>query len=431
MTSTTDPLGRDLYDLAKTLFPFPRSLTGNGVRRTLAEIQKHLPGLAVHEVPSGTRAFDWTVPDEWNVEDAYVLDARGRRVIDWKKNNLHLVGYSVPVDVTLSREELDQHLHSLPNQPTAIPYVTSYYARRWGFCLSHRARRALKKGTYRAVIKSRLAPGSMTYGELLLPGREPAEVLLSTYVCHPSMANNECSGPAVTTFLAKALAARTARRLSYRVVFVPETIGAILYLSRNLEALRRSTVAGYVVTCVGDDRVYSFLPSRLGDTLADRMARHVLKHRAPRARHYSYLQRGSDERQYGWPGVDLPVASIMRSKYHEYPEYHTSLDDLKFISPRGLAGAYRVLQETLDGLESNGTFQTTVLGEPQLGPRGLYASLGTKKTDARAEDYLNLLAYCDGTRDLLAVAEIIQRPLADCAQWAALLMEHGLLRRTA
>ena len=422
-----------MYKLAEKIFPFPRSLTGEGVRQTLRQIQQILPDLKIHEVPTGTQVFDWQVPKEWNIRDAYCMDEQGRKVIDWRKNNLHVVSYSIPVSATVSLGELQEHLYSLPDKPNAIPYVTSYYEPRWGFCISHNERKNLKEGRYRVIIDSQLEPGFLTYADLMIPGRETKEILLSTYVCHPSMANNECSGPVVATFLAQWIQEQRRRRYTYRIVFAPETLGAIVYLGRNLESMRANTIAGFVITCVGDNRGYSFMPSRLGNTLADKVALHVLKHHAPNFIAYSFLQRCSDERQYCSPGVDLPVVSLMRTKYSEYPEYHTSLDDLSFISPEGLGGAYEILKKCLMALERNDRYQTTVLCEPQLGKRGLYPTLGTTQnaTSYPIRDMMNVLAYCDGQRDLLDVAEIIQIPVDHCYPIVEKLLEHHLLERIA
>ncbi|HSH01831.1 MAG TPA: DUF4910 domain-containing protein [Anaerolineae bacterium] len=421
-------MGESIYELASRLFPICRSLTGEGVRETLRILQEKIDDLEVFAVPSGTQVFDWMVPPEWNIRDAYILDPEGNKIVDFQDSNLHVVGYSVPVDEVLSLAELEKHLYSLPDQPDAIPYITSYYKERWGFCLTHNQRQSLQEGDYRVVIDSDLEPGVLNYGEVLIPGEVEEEIFLSTYICHPSMGNNELSGPTVTTFLVKWLQSQP-RKYSYRIVFIPETIGSITYLSRNLAVMKERIIAGFNVTCVGDNRAYSFLPSRQEDSLADKIGVHVLKHMHPDFVRYSYLQRGSDERQYCSPGVDLPVASVMRTKYGMYPEYHTSLDNLDLIEPAGLEGAYDVLRMCLECLEGNETVKVTVFGEPQLGKRGLYPTISTKESGALVREMMNLIAYADGTRDLLGIAEKIGVPMWRLRPTVDRMLEEGLFKR--
>ena len=423
----THGIGLEMFRWATDLFPICRSLTGNGVRETLAYISRIVPELTVHEVPSGTQAFDWTVPDEWNIRGAYIEHESGERVVDFANSNLHVVGYSTPVDQWMTLAELQPYLYSLPEQPDAIPYITSYYSRRWGFCLSQTQRDGLKEGRYRVVIDSTLEPGSLTYGEVLLRGAEEREILLSTYVCHPSLANNELSGPVVTTALCRWLASLPNRRYSYRIVFIPETIGSIVYISRHLAEMKRRTAAGYVLTCIGDDRAYSFLRSREGNTLADRAAKLVMRHHAPDHVEYSYLNRGSDERQYCSPGVDLPVASIMRTRYQSYPEYHTSLDDLTVVTPTGLEGGFNAVQKVIQLIEGNRFYKAAYPCEPQLGKRGLYPTLSTRGAGNTVRAMTNLLAYADGTRDLIDIAALTGISADEALDTAARLLEAGLI----
>ena len=417
--------GKQMYDLLKQLFPICRSITGTGVRQTLEIIQKSIP-IKTFEVKSGTKVFDWVIPKEWNIKDAYVLDETGKRIIDFKKNNLHVVGYSIPVKKTVTLSELQEHLYSLPNQPDAIPYVTSYYAPRWGFCIADSLRKKLKNGRYTVVVDSVLVNGSLTYAELIIPGKFKKEVFLSTYVCHPSMANNELSGPVVTTFLAKWMM-QSSRKYTYRIIFIPETIGSITYLSRNIRVMKKNIIAGFNISCVGDNKAWSYLPTRMGDTYADKIALNILSFKHPDVIKYSYLNRGSDERQYNAPGIELPVCSIMRSKYGTYPEYHTSLDNLEFVSPEGLAGSYDTLKECLLLIEANRKYKIKCLGEPQLGKRGLYPTISTKSSPHEVRSIMNFIAYADGKNNLLDISNKINVPVWELYPIVEKLMKANLL----
>nr|WP_263326539.1 DUF4910 domain-containing protein [Neobacillus sp. Marseille-Q6967] len=419
--------GKLMYNLTKDLFPICRSITGNGVRDTLKILQTIIP-LKIIEIPTGKKVFDWTIPKEWNIRDAYILDTEGNKIVDFKKNNLHVVGYSIPIDTVLSLDELQKHLFSIEEQPEAIPYVTSYYKENWGFCISHNQRQTLKKGFYKVYIDSELKQGHLTYGELILPGKTTKEIFLSTYICHPSLANNELSGPVLTAFLAKWIQSLP-REFTYRIIFIPETIGSIAYLSENLYSMKQNIVAGFNITCVADNKDYSFLPSRYGNTLADKVAQHVLKWRQPNYKTYSFLERGSDERQYCSPGIDLPVVSIMRTKYTEYPEYHTSLDNLDFISSEGFEGAFNIYKECIKILEKNAFYKTTVLGEPQLGKRGLYPSTSIKRSSDSVRTILNFLTYADGTNDLIDIADFIRLPALELIPIVDKLIYHELISK--
>lgn len=419
--------GGNMYRLLCRLFPICRSITGDGVRETLAILREELPEMAVHEIPSGTQVFDWTIPDEWNIRAARLEDPEGKIIADFADSNLRVMGYSEPVDVVLPLEQLQEHLYSRPELPDAIPYVTSYYKRNWGFCLKHGERERLRPGLYHAVIDSTLKPGHLTYGEVILPGETEQEIFLSTYICHPSLANNELSGPVVATEAIKWLRARP-RRYTYRAIFIPETIGSITYLSRNLSVMKERMIAGLVLTCIGDDRAYSYLPSRNGNTLADRAALHVLRSMAPNFVHHSFLDRGSDERQYCSPGVDLPVCSLMRTKYGMYPEYHTSLDNLDFVTPKGLRGGFELVRAWLAAIEEDRVYSREILCEPCMGRRGLYPSVSMLgSSSAFTRDFMDILAYVDGKTSLLEIAEIINRDIESCAASARVLNEHELI----
>jgi aminopeptidase-like protein len=422
-------VGKEIYDFAKELWPINRSITGKGVRETLNQISNHIPNLKIKSVPSGTEVFDWTVPREWLVREAYIITPSGKKICDFLKNNLYLMGYSTPFKGSLTLNELKKHLYSLPDQPDAIPYITSYYKERWGFCIAHKDFEMLEEGDYKIVIDSELFNGELNYGELLIKGKSENEIFLSTYVCHPSMGNNELSGPTVVTFLAKWLQEDRNLENSYRIIFIPETIGSITYLSLNYKEMKDKIIAGFNVSCVGDDRAYSFLPSRDGNTLSDKIAQHILKWTDSSYIKYTWLDRGSDERQYCAPGIDLPVASILRTKYGEYPEYHTSLDDLKtVVSAKGLDGGYRAIRNALEAIEKNKKFKCTILGEPQMGKRGLYPTLSTKHGDKKVALMMDLVSLCDGKTDLIDIAETLDVPIWDLYEIVDTLKTHSIIQ---
>jgi len=420
--------GALMYKWATELFPINRSITGDGVRQTLNYIKKIIPELQINEVPSGTQCFDWTIPKEWNCNTGYIITPNGDKICNFSINNLHIVGYSTPVDMDIEYEELIEHLYYLEEQPNAIPYITSYYKERWGFCLKYEDFKQLEKGIYKVKIDSKLENGSLTYGEVLIPGKIDKEIFLSTYVCHPSMANNELSGPVVTTALVNFIKNMKNRKYSYRIVFIPETIGSICYLSRNIDTMKQNIIAGFNINTIGDDRAYSFIPTRYGNTLSDKVSKHILKD--IKYIEYSYIDRGSDERQYCAPGVDLPIATICRTKYGEYPEYHTSLDDLTVISPTGLYGGYDKLKQAIILLEKNEKYKVNVLCEPQLGKRGLYPTISTKSSGEIVRDMMNFIAYADGNNDLIDIANIINTKAEDLYEIIEKLIEVNLINTT-
>ena len=419
-------VGKAMYELAGRLFPIGRSLTGAGVRESLEILKEQIPELEIKAVPSGTQVFDWIIPAEWEITEGYIEDESGQRIIGYAENNLHIIGYSTPVDEWVELEELLKYIRVEEEQPEVIPYVTSYYTARFGFCMSKNQRDTLKPGKYHMVIKSRLFDGVLNYAELLLQGKSEKEVLLSTYICHPSMANNELSGPVLAVELVKWLKTLD-RELSYRLVIVPETIGSITYLSKNLEVMQRNTIAGFVLSCVGDNRTYSYIESRNADTLADKVMQNVLKYAYPEYKRYSFLERGSDERQYNAPGVDLPVCGFCRSKYVEYPEYHTSADNMSLISPEGLQGAYDVMQQVITALEYNKYYRTNCLCEPQLGKRGLYPTVSRKGIYDEVKKLTNLIAYADGKNDLIDISNKIGVPVCELTENLEKLLANGLL----
>jgi aminopeptidase-like protein len=421
--------GQAMHDLARRLWPIHRSITGDGTRASLAILREYLPDLVMHEVPSGTQVFDWIIPEEWTIRGATLTDPNGKVVVDLADNNLHVLGYSTAVDTTLPLAELQEHLHSIPEQPEAIPFLTSYYHPNWGLCLTHEQRESLVPGDYHVNIDAEHKVGSLTYGELVIPGESQDEIFISTYICHPSMANNELSGPVVATALARWVYSQP-RHYTYRFAFVPESIGAITYTSQRLHHLKDRVVAGFNLTCIGDDRAYTYLESRMGNLRIDRIAKRVLQTK-PNPRHYTYLHRGSDERTYCAPGIDLPLISLMRSRYGDYPEYHTSMDDLEdVVTPSGLQGGLDFVRECITELEEVPVLSATCLAEPQLGRRNLYHSMLNKNTSDIVMLRTNILAYSDGHHSVRDVADICGVREDVVATTVEELLRAGLLMMT-
>ncbi|HSJ23026.1 MAG TPA: DUF4910 domain-containing protein [Nocardioidaceae bacterium] len=417
-------VGARLHATMEELYPICRSITGDGVRATLDVLEKAVP-LQRQAVPSGHQAFDWTVNDEWNVRDAYVADRHGERVIDFRRHNLHLVSYSTPVRETMSLEELRPHLHTLPDRPDLIPYRTTYYHRTWGFCLAHNELERLDEGPFEVVVDTTLEPGELTYGELVVPGESSDEVILSAHLCHPSLANDNLSGLVVATELARLLGSLDRRRYTYRFLFAPGTIGSITWLSRNPEVWPRIR-HGLVLTGLGGPGALVYKQTRRGDRTVDRAASHVVLRDGGEVRGYSPY--GYDERQYNSLGFDLPVGRLSRTPHGEYPEYHTSADDLDFVTPDQLVGSLRALLEIVDVLENDRVLRnTSPYGEPQLGKRGLYPTVGGRSADDEVMAMLWTLAYADGSTSLLEISEISGMPFAAVRDAAAKLSVPGLL----
>jgi aminopeptidase-like protein len=414
--------GQRLYEFAAKLYPICRSITGAGVRQTLALIRARVP-LVIHEVPSGTRVFDWEIPDEWNVEDASVTDPDGRRVIDFQAHNLHLVSYSEPVRTALSLEQLSERLHVLPEQPDWIPYRTSYYHRSWGFCLRARDRATLRTGRYKVEVRSSLAPGSLTYGELAIPGRTREEVLFFTHVCHPSLANDNTSGMSVATALAEWIASEP-RRFTYRFVFAPGTIGSLTWLKRNERRLGRVR-HGLVLALLGDPGRLTYKRSRRDTSEIDEVVPYVL---ASEGTVVPFSPYGYDERQLCSPGFDLPVGRLTRSVNSGYPQYHTSADDLSLITPGSLHGGLEACRRIVEVIESNRRYlNLKPKGEPRLGARGLYDALGGQAPAEREHAMLWVLNQSDGAHSLLDIARKSAVPFATLCEAAGALEAARLL----
>jgi len=403
------------YNLSKNqLYPICRSITGRGVRLTLNIIKKEFPKLRIHKIKCGTRVFDWKIPHEWNVFDAYVLDKNKKKIIDFKKNNLHVVGYSKPINRTMGRDELINKLFSLKKQPNAIPYITSYYEKRWGFCMSYNQLKKLKnnykkKDKFKVVIKSSFnKKGFLNYGELVLKGKSADEILVSTYICHPSMANNELSGPIVSMSLINYFKKIKNLNKSIRFIFIPETIGSIAYIYQNFSKLKDRVIGGYNLSCIGDERNHSCILSKYENSPSDdSLIEAYKKLKIKKYKIYSFLKRASDERQFNSPGIDLKITSIFRTKYGEFPEYHTSLDNFNVVTLKGIKGGYNVAKKSIIILLNKIIPKNKILCEPQMGKRGLYPTLSTKEKKSTTNNYMNFLQYADGNNSIERISKKI------------------------
>ena len=422
-----EKVGAAMYDMIAALYPICRSITGEGFRQTLRGIEQYLP-LEIREVATGTPVFDWTVPLEWNIRDAYIATLDGRRVVDFKQSNLHVMSYSVPVKARMRMEDLQKHLHTLPDRPAWIPYRTSYYKENWGFCLSHHDFQRLADAEYEVCIDSSLQPGHLTYGECLLPGQSSEEILISVHACHPSLCNDNLSGISVATFLGKILH-NVPRKFSYRFLFVPGTIGSITWLAINRDRIAKIR-HGLVLTGVGDAGPITYKRSRRGDAEIDRAMAHVLQHLSETYKIIEFFPYGYDERQYCSPGFNLPVGCLMRTPHGEYPEYHTSADNLDFVKPNALARSYAHCLAAFDLLEQNRTYVTqNPKCEPQLGRRGLYRAVaGQQEKQSRELVILWVLNLSDGRHSLLDIAERAGVPFEEVRGAAEALVACGLLK---
>ena len=398
-----------MYKLIEKLYPICRSITGDGVKETLNIIKEIIP-INIKEIESKTKVFDWEVPLEWNIKDAYVKNSKGEKVIDFKQHNLHILNYSVPFKGKVSFNELDDHIFTIKEYPNWIPYRTSYYKKMWGFCMKYNDYLKLDPyDIYEVYIDSELKQGNLTYADLIIPGKCKKEILISTYICHPSMCNDVLSGIVVTIFLAKYLIEKD-NYYTYRFVFIPETIGSIIYLSKHLKELKENVIGGYVVTCVGDEGEFTYLKTRKDNQLVDKITLYILDNFQESYKVREYITCGSDERQYNYPGIDLNIGSLMKTKYHEFPEYHTSADNLNFVSEKGLTDSLNMYMKCINLFEINHFYKTNTFCEPQLGKYGLYNNLGgecDKYNNNKIDGHLisKFLKYCDGDYDLIDISK--------------------------
>jgi aminopeptidase-like protein len=399
------------YRFAKEdLFKLPRSLTGKGTEKTLIKIKKKFPNLKINKIKSGTKIFDWKIPDEWNIKKAYVIDKYKNKIIDFSKNNLHIIGYSSPVKKIINKDELLKKINTLPNRPNSIPYITSYYKKNWGFCAPHNLKKEINKNykkndKFEIVIESSFnKKGFLKYGEYYIRGKSKREVLISTYICHPSMANNELSGPIVSMSLMDYFSKKKLNK-SLRFLFIPETIGSLTFIKKNFKKIKKNFLAGFNLTCLGDERMYSCMLSKYNNSVSDEALLAAYKKRKINYKIFSFLDRASDERQYNSPGIDLPFTSVFRSKYHEYPEYHTSDDDFTIVTKNGINGSFKLVKTAIEIIQKNIYPISKFLGEPMLSKRGLYSFISKKDSWKSARGLLDILQFSDGRNSIEKISK--------------------------
>ena len=428
-------INNKIYNLGKKLFSINRSITGRGTVKTLKFLKQIVPALKIKKIKSGKRVFDWTIPPEWNVTEAYIKDKFEKKIIDIKENNLHLVGYSSPVNKKINKIDLLNKINTIKKKPNAIPYITSYYKNYWGFCASENQKKNIekkyrKKDKFTICIKSSFKKeGNLNYGEIFIPGKSKKEILISTYVCHPQMANNELSGPLVSISLAKHFSKRKNKK-SIRFIFIPETIGAVAYIEKNFNKLKRNTIGGYVLTCIGDERNYSLLTTKYKNSMSDYAAIEAFKKLKTKYKTYSFNNRGSDERQFNSPGIDLPIASILRTKYGEYSEYHTSLDDFTLVTKKGLNGGYKIAKKSIENLMNYIIPQSKIFCEPKLQKINLDESLSTlKKTKKKinSRKILDFLQFADGKNSLENISNLTNLSNQETIKINKMLIKYNLI----
>ena len=399
------------YNFARDkLFKLPRSLTGKGTKDTLIHIKRMFPKLKIHKVRSRTKVYDWKIPDEWNIKKAYVIDKYEKKIIDFSDHNLHLVSYSKPIKSTITKKEFLKKVYSLPSRPSSIPYVTSYYKKDWGFCVPDNLKKKIKKNyktndKFKILIDSSFnKKGNLNYGEYYIPGKSKKEILISTYICHPSMANNELSGPIVSMSLINYFSKKKLNK-SLRFIFIPETIGSLTFIKKNFKKIKKNFLAGFNLTCLGDERMYSCMLSKYQNSVSDEAILAAYKKRKINFKIFSFLDRASDERQYNSPGIDLPFTSVFRSKYHEYPEYHTSDDDFTIVTKKGINGSFKLVKTAIEIIQKNIYPISKFLGEPMLSKRGLYSFMSKKDSWKSARGLLDILQFSDGRNSIEKISK--------------------------